>query len=114
MKVWGKRATPESWRRAGGLVSLVGLWMREGREGRGGDGAYDGAEALDDFVVEWEVVEQRPEDHAVDERAEVADGCGAVLEDMQPDQWFDGDESFVEAEGDETGSADEERDERPP
>lgn len=50
----------------------------------------------------------------MDERAEVADRCCPALEDVQSNERFDGNESFVKTEGDETGGADDERDESPP
>lgn len=55
-----------------------GLWEE-------GDAGEDGGFAFHGFVVEWEVVEEAPKDHAVDCRAQVADGCGAVFEDVEWD-----------------------------
>lgn len=54
MKVCGKSATPESCARG-----FVRSFVEEGRKGGvgGGERAYDGGEAFDDFVIEWEVVE---------------------------------------------------------
>ena len=70
-----------------------------GRDGEGlreeGDAREDGGFAFDGFVVQREVVEQAPEDHAVDRRAQVADGGGAVFEDGERDEGFHGDEFFV-------------------
>ena len=78
----------------GGGGDGEGLWEE-------GDAGEDGGFAFDGFVVEGHVVEHGPEDHAVDERAEVVGGCGAVLEDGEGDKRVGGEVLFVEDEGDE-------------
>lgn len=82
--------------------------------GEEGDAGEDGGFAFDGFVVEREVVEKAPEDHAVDGGAEVADCRGAVFEDGERDEGLGGEEFFVDDEGSEAGQADQEWDERAP
>lgn len=74
----------------------------------------DGGEGFDSFVVEGEVEEEGPEDHAVDDGAEVVDCCGAVLENGEWDEGFGRDTGFIEDEADKAEEAEEEGYERVP
>lgn len=74
--------------------------------GEEGDACEDGRLAFYGFVVEREVVEEAPEDHAVNCGAKVADGCGAVFKNCEGDEGFVGEEFLIKDEEGQTGYAD--------
>lgn len=85
-------------------------------DGGGGDGeslreegeaGVYGGEGFDGFVIEGEVEEEGPEDHAMDDGAEVVDYCGAILEDCKWNEGFDRDMGFIEDEAGEAEDAEE-------
>ena len=53
--------------------------------GENADACYDWALAFDGFVVEGKIVEETPEDHAVNDGFEVGGCCSAAFEDVGTD-----------------------------
>ena len=79
-----------------------------------GDARDYGRVTLYGFVVEREVVEVAPQDHAVEGGHEVGGGRGAVFEDDGADEGLEGAVFFPENEGDHAEGADDEGDEGSP
>lgn len=91
----------------GGRGDGKGLWEE-------GEASVDGGEGFDGFVIEGEVEEEGPKNHAVDDGAKVIDCCGAVLEDGEWDEGFGCDTGFIEDEANKAEEAEEEGYERVP
>lgn len=80
----------------------------------GGHAGNDGGVSLDGLVVQRDIVDDRPEHHAMDDRVEIRDARRPVREDGNRHQGLRGHEALVQAKSHDTRQPEDQGDQRVP